>query len=235
MEGVKKIVILGTGGNSIDILDTINDINLQNSTCVYECIGFLDDNESVWGKTLYGVKVLGPLCSASKLKNCCFVNGIGAPSNFWQKDAIISKTGVDPEKFETIVHPSAAISRTARIGRGTVIFQNVTITSNVQIGDHVMILPNAVVSHDDIIGDYACITGGVCISGGVNVGRLCYLGTNSTIIGNIQIGDYSLVGMGSVLLESVPKNSVVVGNPAKFLRHTIENNSHVEDRGRSKT
>ena len=235
MEAVKKIVILGTGGNSIDIFDTINDINLKNSSCVYECIGFLDDNESVWGKALYGVKVLGPLCNASMLKNCSFVNGIGAPSNFWQKDAIISQTGVSLEQFETIIHPSAAISRTARIGRGTVIFQNVTITSRVKVGDHVMILPNAVISHDDIIGDYTCITGGVCISGGVNVGRLCYLGTNSTIIGNIQIGDYSLVGMGSVLLESVPPNSVVVGNPGKFLRHTIENNSHVGNLARSKS
>jgi sugar O-acyltransferase (sialic acid O-acetyltransferase NeuD family) len=227
MEGVKKIVILGTGGNSIDILDTINDINLQNSSRVYECIGFLDDNQSLWGKILYGVKVLGPLSNACELKTCCFVNGIGAPSNFWKKDSIISKTGVSQEKFETIVHPSAAVSRTAQIGRGTVIFQNVTITSNVKIGDHVIILPNAVISHDDIIGDYTCITGGVCISGGVNIGRLCYLGTNSAIIGNIQIGDYSLVGMGSVLLESVPQNSVVVGNPAKFLRHTIENNTNV--------
>src|SRR5262245_2576614 len=118
MEGVKKIVILGTGGNSIDILDAINDINLQNSSRVYECIGFLDDNQSLWGKILCGVKVLGPLSNARELKACCFVNGIGAPSNFWKKDSIISKTGVPQEKFETIIHPSAAISRTAHVGRG---------------------------------------------------------------------------------------------------------------------
>jgi sugar O-acyltransferase (sialic acid O-acetyltransferase NeuD family) len=234
MEGLKKIVILGTGGNSIDILDTINDINSLNLSYSYECIGFLDDNEQLWGKTLHGVKVLGPLCDASELKNCCFVNGIGAPSNFWQKASIISKTGVSSEKFETIVHPSAVVSRTAHIGRGTVIFQNVTITSNVKIGHHVIILPNVVISHDDIIGDYTCITAGVCISGGVNIGKLCYLGTNSAIIGNVQIGDYSLVGMGAVVLESVAQNSVVVGNPAKFFRHTTQNSNSIGNLGRSK-
>jgi sugar O-acyltransferase (sialic acid O-acetyltransferase NeuD family) len=227
MEGAKKIVILGTGGNSVDILDTMNDINIQGSSCAYDCIGFLDDNESSWDKSICGVKVLGPLRNARQFEHCYFVNGIGSPSNFWQKDAIIFKTGVSPDRFETIVHPSAAISRTARIGRGTVIFQNVTITSNVSIGEHVIVLPNSVISHDDIIGDYTCIAGGVCISGGVRIGRLCYLGTNSAIIGNIDVGDYSVVGMGSVLLESVPPNSIFVGNPARFLRHTIQDVSNL--------
>jgi sugar O-acyltransferase (sialic acid O-acetyltransferase NeuD family) len=219
---MKKIVILGTGGNSVDILDTIHDINATHSTQVYECVGFLDDNESLWGKTLHGVKVLGSLISARDLTDCYFVNGIGTVTNFWNKDSIISKTRIPPEKFETIVHPSASVSRTACLGRGVAIFQNVTITSNVKIGDHVIVLPNSVISHDDVIGNYTCITGGVCISGGVTIGRSCYLGTNSAIINNVEIGDLSLIGMGSVVLDSVPPNSVFVGNPAKFLRSTIE-------------
>ena len=81
-------------------------------------------------------------------------------------------------------------------------------------------LPNAVISHDDVIGDYTCITGGVYISGGVTIGHSCYIGTNSAINGNITIGNYCLVGMGSVVLKRIPENSVVVGAPAKFIRHT---------------
>jgi len=221
MKRAKKIAILGTGGNSVDILDTINDLNSRAPSNVYECVGFLDDNQALWGKLLHGVKVLGPLASAGELEDCCFVNGIGTPSNFWRKEAIISKTGVALERFETIVHPSASISRMAQLGLGTVVFQNVTITSNVEIGNHVVVLPNTVISHDDVIGDYTCITGGVCISGQVKVGSSCYLGTNSTIIGNIEIGDHCLIGMGAVVLGNVPRNSVVVGNPARFLRQTF--------------
>jgi sugar O-acyltransferase (sialic acid O-acetyltransferase NeuD family) len=222
MKPSKKVVILGTGGNSIDILDTINDINSQALREIYECVGFLDDNEALWSNVLYGVKVLGPLTSAKELRGCYFVNGIGTPSNFLRKESIIARTGVAHERFITIIHPSARVSKMAKVGLGTVIFQNVTVTSNVKIGNHVIVLPNSVISHDDVIGDYTCITGGVCISGGVEVGKSCYLGTNSAIIGNIKIGDYCLIGMGSVVLESVPQNSVVVGNPARFLRHTTE-------------
>ncbi len=218
MKETKKIIILGTAGNSVDILDTINDINLVEK--IYECLGFLDDNKDNLGKEVLGVKVLGSLSSANNFdKRVYFVNGIGSPSNFLKKEEIIRKTGIPLERFETIIHPTASISRTSKIGKGVVIFQNVTLTSNVLIGNHVIILPNTIISHDDIIGDYTCITGGVCISGNVKIGKLCYLGTNSTIIGNTNVGDCCLIGMGSVILKDVPDNSVFVGNPGKFLKH----------------
>lgn len=215
---MKKIVILGTGGNSVDILDTLEDINRQASKNIYQCVGFLDDNERLWGKELHGVQVIGSLAAASELRDCLFVNGIGSPENFWKKESIVAKTGVALERFETIVHPTASVSRMAQLGLGTVVFQNATITSNVQVGNHVIILPNSVVSHDDIIGDYSCITGGVCISGEVKVGKSCYLGTGSVVRGGAEIGDYCLIGMGSVVLGNIPDNSVVVGNPARLLR-----------------
>lgn len=222
MSQPKRVVILGTGGNSVDILDTINDVNDCASHPVYECVGFLDDNAALWGTGIHGVKVLGPLASAHAQPDCSLVNGIGAPSNFWKKDVIIAKTGAALERFVTILHPSASVSRTATVGRGVVVFQHVVITSNVTIGHHVIILPNTVISHDDVIGDYTCIAGGVCISGQVKIGQSCYLGTNSTIIGNAEIGDRCLIGMGSCVLRNIPPNSVVVGNPARFLRHTVD-------------
>ena len=150
----KKIIILGTGGNCIDILDTINDINAISRKPKYQCIGFLDDNENNWGREFYGVKVLGALGSASSYGECSFVNGIGSPFNFWRKKEIISKTQISYDRFETIIHPSASVSSMAYLSDGTVVLQHVTITSNVRIGNHVIILPNSVISHDDVIGDY---------------------------------------------------------------------------------
>jgi sugar O-acyltransferase (sialic acid O-acetyltransferase NeuD family) len=217
----KKIIILGTGGNCIDILDTIHTINQANSNQSYECAGFLDDNKQTWRKEYYGVPVLGPLNSAYKYNDHFFINGIGSQYNFWRKRKIIASTNIPDERFETLIHPTASVSSMAQLGSGVVVFQNVTITSNVKIGNQVIVLPNSVISHDVVIGDYTCITGGVCISGGVTIGHSCYLGTNSSIIGNIRIGNYCLVGMGSVVLETVDDNQVVVGNPAKFLRKTV--------------
>jgi sugar O-acyltransferase (sialic acid O-acetyltransferase NeuD family) len=218
----KRIIILGTGGNCVDILDTINEINDFKRNNPYECVGFLDDDDRKWGEELYGVRVLGPLQAARKYEDCFFVNGIGSTSNFWRKQQIISKAGIPLERFETIIHPTASVSRMSQLGWGTVILQNVTIASNVKIGNHVIVLPNSVVSHDDIVDDYTCVAGGVCISGNVEIGQSCYLGTNSAIVSDVKIGSYCLIGMGSVVLTDVPDNAVMVGNPARFLRKTIQ-------------
>jgi sugar O-acyltransferase (sialic acid O-acetyltransferase NeuD family) len=217
---LKPLIILGTGGNCFDILDAVFEINGRSPTPVYECVGFLDDDPDRWGAEFFGVPVLGPLEAAGRFSGAFFVNGIGSERNFWQKEAIIARTGIPRDRFETIIHPTASVSRLSTLGRGVVVLQNVTIAANVRVGDHVIVLPNSILSHDTVIGDHTCITGGVCISGGVRIGRCCYLGTNSAIIGNVTVGDYSLIGMGSVVLHSVPENQVVVGNPARVLRPT---------------
>lgn len=218
----KKVIILGTGGNCIDILDALGDINKISNEIIYECAGFLDDDEEKRGKMFHGVKVLDKLKNAGNFEDYFFVNGIGSPENFWKKKEIIAKTGIKTDRFLTVIHPTASISTMSAIGNGTVIFQNVTITSNVRIGDHVMVLPNSVISHDVQIGDFATIAGGVCVSGDVNIGESCYLGTNATVKGGLNIGNKSMVGMGSVILENIAENTVVVGNPARFLRKTID-------------
>lgn len=217
MNQIKKVIIFGIGGTSIDILDVINDIN-ESSKAKLECIGFLDDEEEKVGEIIGNVKVLGSLNIAKDFKNTYFINGIGSPNNFFKKDEIIKKTSISLDKFLTIIHPSATVSKTAQVGSGSVIFQNVTINSNVKIGNHVVILPNSVLGHDCVIGDYTCVASMASISGGIDVGKCCYIGSNSVIKEFVKIGEYSLVGMGSVVLEDVSPNSVYVGNPAKFLR-----------------
>ncbi|HUT02002.1 MAG TPA: NeuD/PglB/VioB family sugar acetyltransferase [Phycisphaerae bacterium] len=216
----KKLIILGTGGNCIDILDAVNEINRSRGQRVYECVGFLDDDEEAWGREVHGVRVLGGLDAARRHDECLFVNGIGSPLNFWRKRDILARTQLPRDRFETIVHPSASVSAMSRLGRGAVVLQNATVASHAALGDHVIVLPNSVISHNGAIGDYTCIAAGVSVSGDVVVGSSCYLGANSAIRGNVRIGDDCLVGMGSVVLADVAPNSVVVGNPARFLRKT---------------
>ncbi len=214
----KKLIVLGTGGNCIDILDVLDAINDRCGERKYECVGFLDDNAHKWGQCIAGVPVLGPLTLAPDYPECFFVNGIGSVNTFVKKREIIARAGVSLDRFETVVHPSASVSRLSSLGHGVVVFQHVTVASKARVGDHVIVLPHSVISHDAVIGDYTCIASGVCISGLVRVGHSCYLGTGSAIRERVQIGDCCLVGMGSVVLDDVPDGAVVVGNPARFLR-----------------
>jgi sugar O-acyltransferase (sialic acid O-acetyltransferase NeuD family) len=219
MKSVKRVVILGSSGTSYDILDTMRAVNEAAGQERFRCIGLLDDNPSLKGSTRNGVEILGPMSLASTL-DCFVINGVGSSRSFVHKEEITGRTGCPPERFVTVVHPTASVSTTAVLGLGTVVMQNAVVCSNARVGSHVVLLPCAVVSHDDIIGDYTCIATGVCISGGAHIGKCCYLGCNSAIIENAHVGDYCLVGMGSVVTKDVEDNSVVVGNPARFLRRT---------------
>lgn len=50
------------------------------------------------------------------------------------------------------------------------------------------------------------------------IGNNVIIYPNSLIIGDIKIGENSIIGAGSVVLNDVPPNSVVAGNPAKFIK-----------------
>lgn len=214
-----NVVILGTGGNCIDILDAIFEINSSEGEERFSCRGFLDDNKELWGAKIQGVEVLGPLDIAENIDGCKFVNGIGSPDNFWKKEDILRKAKIAKDDFVSIIHPTASVSKMASIGLGSVVLQGACVASNAVVSDHVMVLPCSVISHDCKVGAYSCLAAGVCVSGGVTIGESCYLGSNSSVLGGLTIGHNSMVGMGSVVLESVDDNCVVVGNPAKYLRN----------------
>jgi sugar O-acyltransferase (sialic acid O-acetyltransferase NeuD family) len=213
------IIVLGTGGNAREIVETLRDID--ESPLVperYECVGLLDDNEARWGQFVDGVPILGPLASAREFAHCRFVNGIGSPANFWKRAAIVASTGLDPDRFQTLVHPTATVARSAKLGRGVVLFQHVTVGVGAVLGDHAIVLPSSVVSHDCVVGAQTCIAAGVRISGDVRIDDACYLGSGASIRGGVRIGTGSLVGIGSVVLADVDPDTVVAGVPAKRLR-----------------
>lgn len=209
----KALVILGTGGNCLDILDAVQALNRHSHE--FDVLGFLDDNPAIHHQLFGGCTVHGPLSLASRFGDAFFVNGIGSTRSYPDKPKITRALEIEPERFATVVHPSAVLSPLATVGKGTVILANTTVCANARIGHHGMILPNCVISHDCCLDDYAIMASGAVLCGNVTLEKSCYIGAGSVILEGITVGSGSLVGAGSVVTRDVPPDTVVMGNPAR--------------------
>ena len=56
----------------------------------------------------------------------------------------------------------------------------------------------------------------------IHIGKRVWIGSGSIILPGVTIGDNSVVGAGSVVTKNVPKNTIVAGNPAKFIKNINE-------------
>jgi acetyltransferase-like isoleucine patch superfamily enzyme len=55
------------------------------------------------------------------------------------------------------------------------------------------------------------------------VQRGASIGSSATLLCGITVGANAIVGAGSVVTTDVPPNTIVVGNPARVLRHVGQN------------
>lgn len=77
------------------------------------------------------------------------------------------------------------------------------------------------IGHEAHLHEDVEITAGATIGGFVEIGRHGYMGVGSAVKNRTALGENSLVGMGAVVLKTVEDNTVVVGNPAKFLKRNV--------------
>jgi sugar O-acyltransferase (sialic acid O-acetyltransferase NeuD family) len=210
------LVLIGAGGFARETAQTVHALN-QNGAA-WRLLGYLDDDPARHGQVIDGTTVLGGRDQIEQLPNASFVVCTGRPANYVSRMQIVADIGLPPERFATIVHPSAAVSPSSSVGPGSVLLAHVTLTAAVTVGAHVAIMPHVTLTHDDVINDFATIASGSCLGGGVRVNRAAYLGAGALIGENRTIGAFSLVGMGAVVTHDVPAREVWAGVPARRLR-----------------
>jgi sugar O-acyltransferase (sialic acid O-acetyltransferase NeuD family) len=205
----RPLLIFPCNGNAIEALDALGE--------GWHCIGFVDDTPQKQAEGCMGTAVY---CRSAFLQepDAAVLAVPGGPASFRNRRAVIEGLGVSADRFATVIHPSAAVSRNARIGRNVLIMAGVVITSNAIVGDHVCILPNSVVHHDSVVGAWTLIGSNVTIAGAVQIGENSYVASGSTVKNGLSLGAGCLVGLGSNVISNVAPMATVGGNPARPLR-----------------
>ncbi|HTA49231.1 MAG TPA: acyltransferase [Verrucomicrobiae bacterium] len=115
------------------------------------------------------------------------------------------------------IQKNASVGKRCKISSHTFICEGVTIEDNVFIGHGVMFIndsyPRATAADGNLQTEADWKVERTVVKKGASIG------SGATILSNVSIGENAIVGAGSVVTKDVSAGSIVVGNPAKVLRH----------------
>ncbi len=130
------------------------------------------------------------------------------------REAVLSSLEAAGFTLVTLVHPSAAVSPSARLGPGTMVGPRAAVNADAQIGKGCIVNTGAIVEHDCRVGDFSHISPGAVLGGGVILGARCWVCLGAAVSDHVEIGPRTTVGAGAAVLSSLPGGVLAAGVPA---------------------
>lgn len=204
------VAIIGAGGYGREVLEYADDAGAQGWG--FNVVGFYDDAADARDGHAPGHPVLGPLTAISNSPVRHFMIALGSPETRRMAAELVAAAGGE---LVSLVHPRAYVSRSASVGKGTIVCPFAMIGAHSIVGENVSINVYGSIGHDSVIGRDVVVSPYAAVTGTVTLGDEAFLGTHVTITPGLDIGSHSKVNAGSVVSRSAPPGSLLVGSPAK--------------------
>lgn len=196
----------GQAGVVLDVLSYFENI---------EVVAFFDNTPELKDTFIDGVRVFGCITDMSHeiLSNIdMFHICVGDNKARLELYRNLKTKGL---KFLTLLHPTAVVSRTAKIGEGCFIGAQVVIQNNVTISNVTIINTSAVIEHDNVIGESVHVAPSASTAGRVTIGNMSFIGLGAVVIPDVVIGELSFISAGSVVAKNVSDKTKMIGYIAK--------------------
>lgn len=204
-----NIVIIGNGGHSKVIREMISSIKS------YRMIAVLDDKYTHITE-IRGI-VYAPLYYFKHLLTRPLRVVIAIGNNDVRK-RIVNRLNLPQDMYQSLIHPSAVVSDSVKIGFGTVIMPGAFITAEAVIGHHAIINTGAIIEHENHLANFVHISPNATLTGNVSIEEGVHIGASATVIPGIKIKEWSVIGAGATVINNIPAYSKAVGCPARLIK-----------------
>ena len=158
-------MILGAGGYGHVVREIAEDSG------IFDKIDFLDDSSPL---------AIGKFGDAEKfLKG--YPNAVVALGNAELRLGYIEKLRAAGFQIPAIISPKAYVSKSAKIGKGTIVEPFSAVNANSEVGIGVLLRCGAVIDHNAKVGDFCYIDCGVVVKANNSVGFKIKIAANSVV------------------------------------------------------
>jgi len=213
---MKNIIIVGAGGFGREVFHWLQDwIDFDAiRKCEFQIKGFFSLDDSELDGFDMPVEILGHENSYEVQQNDVFVMGIGQTA---RKRKVAQRLAELNAQLFTLIHPTAIVCPSAKIGKGVVVCPFATVSAHVELGDFVMLNAHASIGHDCVVGDYCVLSGYANLNGHVTLESEVFLGTRATVVASKTVGRQSRVSAHALVVSNVPQQTTVLSSAGRFI------------------
>lgn len=130
---------------------------------------------------------------------------------------LIDQLVLDGTRLTNIVHPTAWVSPSARLGENVMIGPQCVVAMDAAVGNGVVLNALSSIEHDNVVGPHTFLGTGVTLCGRITIGAYASLGGGAVVKPGLTVGARCVLGTGAVLVKDAEPGLTYVGNPARPL------------------
>lgn len=195
---MRDTILIGAGGHALSCIDVIE------SDGNYRIVGLVG-TESELHQRIAGYEVIATDRDLERLADeyPCALITIGQIKTAEPRFNSFQKVIDLGFHVPMIISPSAHVSRSAQIGRGTIIMHSAIVNPEAVIGQNCIVNSQALIEHNVNVGDHCHISTRAVLNGNVKIGSFSFVGSGTVVKQGISIGKGCVVSMGSLVRKDI--------------------------------
>ena len=207
--GSSPWIIIGAGGHGAAVAEVL-------AAAGETILAFVDEARVHEGQR-FGFEIMPDLPPGHLDDGCPIALAVGDNFQRQQLSENLKQRGATEENFPAIAHPSASVSRFARIECGAVILQGAQVGPAANVGRFCVVATGASLTHDAVMADYSFVSTNAVL-GAATLGERSFVGFGSVVNAGSRVGDDVVIGAQSFVRGEIEDCVVAHGSPAQVSR-----------------